>query len=703
MAHSSWARQSWVTGGSTYPWPLHDWADVRVDANPASLGITSILQDAQAHQRWHPLGDGYEPQPGDWVLFDGHVEVVTKYSGDVLSTVGGDSLPNFSVNAHQYPGPLAAQGVVGFVSNGNLPAAASTAPSTAASAQHAQGGRTGSTLGASAAATRTAASGTATGDLAAIPGTGAAATGAADGSDTVAGSGTAGTEATASGTATATLTADGPAIPGMPGAAASGGLTAPRIPAATQRPRPAGQSKSGAQSGAVTRAGSPSSTAAALTAAAEVTIPGMPPATSAGQPAAPAVRYRRSQPTPSAASSAAPGTTSQQAFINQVAPGAVAAQHTYGVPAAVTIAQAIDESAWGQSTLATRDNNLFGIKGSGPAGSDSLPTQEFQNGEWVTTTAPFRVYDNIAESIDDHGKLLATSGSYTAAMAASNAPNGFAQALTGVYATDPNYGANLISLMRRYNLYRFDPAAQSARAQAAAAAHSPATQAPATQAPAAQAPAPQSPATSSATAPSPAAQPPTATGGTSTAQPPARPAAGPREDAAPGGQSRIEYPPDARTRLARSGPAHVHADGPRARAASGQPAGIRTRAASGQPAAERGDPAARDAGSDLPGAAEPNGPSGPHCRPVVQRAASVRDTAAGRIVGGPGHRVRRLRGRGGDPGPSGHPRRSGAAREHVRAYIRSAPVVVRYPGRHRAGGRLLAHGARAPAGQRGDG
>ena len=517
--------QSWVTGGSTYPWPLHDWADVRVDPNPASLGITSILQDAQAHQRWHPVGDGYEPQPGDWVLFDGHVEVVTRYSGDVLSTVGGDSLPNFSVNAHQYPGPLAAQGVVGFVSNGNLPAAASTAPSTAASAQPAQGGRTGSTLGASAAATRTAASGTATGDLAAIPGTGAAATGAAGGSDAVAGSGTAGAGATASGTATATLTADGPAIPGMPGAAANGGLAAPRMPAATQRPRPAGRSNSGAHSGSATRAGSPSSTAGAQIAAAEVTIPGMPPATSAGQPAAPAVRYRRSQPTPPAASSAAPGTTSQQAFINQVAPGAVAAQHTYGVPAAVTIAQAIDESAWGQSTLATRDNNLFGIKGTGPGGSDSLPTQEFQNGEWVTTTAPFRIYDNIAESIDDHGKLLATSGPYTAAMAASNAPNSFAQALTGVYATDPNYGANLISLMRRYNLYRFDPAAQSARAQAAAAAHSPATQSPATQSPATQAPATQSPATSSATAPSPAAQSPTATGGTSTAQPPARPAA----------------------------------------------------------------------------------------------------------------------------------------------------------------------------------
>ena len=114
-------QQSWVTGGSSYPWPLHPWVDARVDPNPASLGITSILQDAQAHHRWHPLGDGYRPLPGDWVLFDGHVEVVTGYSGGVLHTIGGDSLPNFSVNAHKYPDPLGAQGVAGFVNNGASP------------------------------------------------------------------------------------------------------------------------------------------------------------------------------------------------------------------------------------------------------------------------------------------------------------------------------------------------------------------------------------------------------------------------------------------------------------------------------------------------------------------------------------------------------------------------------------------------------
>ncbi len=113
-------QQSWVTGGSTYPWPVHSWVDSRVDPNPESPDVISIVQDAQAHHRWHPLGDGYTPQPGDWVLFDGHVEVVTSYADGVLSTIGGDSMPNMSVNAHQYGGPLAAQGVTGFVNNGVL-------------------------------------------------------------------------------------------------------------------------------------------------------------------------------------------------------------------------------------------------------------------------------------------------------------------------------------------------------------------------------------------------------------------------------------------------------------------------------------------------------------------------------------------------------------------------------------------------------
>jgi hypothetical protein len=117
-------QQSWVTGGGSYPWPLHQWADVRVQPNPASPDVVSMLADAQAHHRWHPLGDGYRPQPGDWVLFDGHVEVVTRYSGAALYTVGGDSLPDLTVNAHRFPAPFGAVGVLGFVNNGDLGRAA---------------------------------------------------------------------------------------------------------------------------------------------------------------------------------------------------------------------------------------------------------------------------------------------------------------------------------------------------------------------------------------------------------------------------------------------------------------------------------------------------------------------------------------------------------------------------------------------------
>ncbi len=128
LAAQTTGLRSWVTGGTTYPWPLPAWADVRVDTNPASPQVTSVVADAQAHGRWHPLSDDYISQPGDWAVYDGHVEVVTNYSGGVLDTIGADSLPGFTLNAHSSAAPLAEQGIVGFVDNGNLqPASGSTA------------------------------------------------------------------------------------------------------------------------------------------------------------------------------------------------------------------------------------------------------------------------------------------------------------------------------------------------------------------------------------------------------------------------------------------------------------------------------------------------------------------------------------------------------------------------------------------------
>jgi flagellum-specific peptidoglycan hydrolase FlgJ len=420
LAAQAVGQQSWVTGGSTYPWPVHDWVDARVDPNPASLGITSVLQDAQAHDRWHPLGDGYQPQPGDWVLFDEHVEVVTSYAHGVLDTIGGDSVPNFSVNAHSYSGPLSAQGVVGFVDNGNLASVGLAAPPSAGASHPSEPGQTVQH--------------------------GNAQRGNAD----------------------------------IPGAVAPAQDEPARDEPARDEPAPMPKSARSAPKAAQSAAAADIPGLVAPLAGQAAT--GQSPAAqgnaaqgnAAQGNAASAGRYQRHSGTESAP---VPLTSAQQAFISDVAPGAIAAQQRYGVPASVTIAQAIDESGWGQSTLATKDHNLFGIKGTGPAGTDTELTSEYVNGQWVTISASFRVYHNIAESIADHARLLATSGYYTQAMADRNVPDAFANDLTGVYATDPSYGATLISLMRLYDLYRYDsPGTQSqaSSGQAPSAAPSPA-------------------------------------------------------------------------------------------------------------------------------------------------------------------------------------------------------------------------------------
>ena len=370
-------RESWVSGGGSYPWPLHSWADVRVEPNPASLGIISIQQDAEANHRWHPLGDGYQPLPGDWVLFNGHVEVVTKDAGGVLHTVGGDSLPNFSVNAHQYPQPLSADGVVGFVNNGSLPGGAQSGPAQSGSAG--QSGQPAGSPGPGSGSVRfgrrlarlsrfgqLAGQSRATehppGPRRRIGPRSAGALALAQRARGYPGGGQAATarpllpEAAAAQAATdpapaaaAAGVAD-PAIP-RPGPAAQGGIVGFRCDGRGRREGGAGQARGGPREEGP---GCPGHAA----------IPGL---VAAGHlPGKSGSAYRRHHPSP--LHKPPSETRAQQAFIEAVAPGAIAAQHRYGVPAAVTIAQAIDESGWGQSQLAAQDHNLFGIKGTGPGG-----------------------------------------------------------------------------------------------------------------------------------------------------------------------------------------------------------------------------------------------------------------------------------------------------------------------------------------------
>jgi flagellum-specific peptidoglycan hydrolase FlgJ len=150
----------------------------------------------------------------------------------------------------------------------------------------------------------------------------------------------------------------------------------------------------------------------------------------------------------------------QADVILSYARGARESQRKSGVPASVTIAQAILESDWGRSRLATEAKNLFGIKAfgrPGTAGIYTAPTWEVYGGQNTTVLAAFRAYNTLEDSIEDHGNWFHDNSRYWPALAVKDDPRAFARAIHAAgYATDPAYAPKLIALMDRFNLYQYD-------------------------------------------------------------------------------------------------------------------------------------------------------------------------------------------------------------------------------------------------------
>ncbi|MBI3964518.1 MAG: glucosaminidase domain-containing protein [Chloroflexi bacterium] len=168
---------------------------------------------------------------------------------------------------------------------------------------------------------------------------------------------------------------------------------------------------------------------------------------------------------PAAQSAPAPSRATNQSalqsqFIAQAIEPAQKSQRETGVPASVTIAQAILESDWGQSGLAVKGQNYFGIKalrGPGPAGVINMNTGEFFNGTYTVVNDGFKKYNNMAESFADHGRFFQENKRYAAAMKSTNDARKFARLIHEAgYATDPNYSDKLIRLMEKFNLFSYD-------------------------------------------------------------------------------------------------------------------------------------------------------------------------------------------------------------------------------------------------------
>lgn len=152
---------------------------------------------------------------------------------------------------------------------------------------------------------------------------------------------------------------------------------------------------------------------------------------------------------------------SHQQFIERLVPHAQELQDGYGVLPSIILGQAILESNWGKSTLASKYNNLFGIKTYGDQKKVSLETKEFVNEEWITIQGDFKVYDSWEQSMDDHTQLFVQGVDWNPALyekviTATNYQEA-AQALQDAgYATDPGYAQKIIQVIETYQLNQYD-------------------------------------------------------------------------------------------------------------------------------------------------------------------------------------------------------------------------------------------------------
>ncbi|HYG59749.1 MAG TPA: glucosaminidase domain-containing protein [Symbiobacteriaceae bacterium] len=127
-----------------------------------------------------------------------------------------------------------------------------------------------------------------------------------------------------------------------------------------------------------------------------------------------------------------------------------------GIPWQIQAAQWALETGWGVATprdvrTGRESFNLFGVKGTGPAGSVESLTTEYVNGKRVQEVARFRAYRSYEESILEHARLL-TTPYYAPARAAGHDLKAWTEALGPQrlgYATDPEYSQKLWQIIEQ--------------------------------------------------------------------------------------------------------------------------------------------------------------------------------------------------------------------------------------------------------------
>ncbi len=140
-----------------------------------------------------------------------------------------------------------------------------------------------------------------------------------------------------------------------------------------------------------------------------------------------------------------------QSYIDAWKGVAIKQMKQYGIPASIVLAQALLESANGNSALAREANNHFGIK----CTNDWTGKTYHKNGEGGGDC--WRKYNNASESFADHSKFLQKTRYADLFKLGSTDYKGWARGLKKAgYATNPKYPELLINMVDKYNLQQYD-------------------------------------------------------------------------------------------------------------------------------------------------------------------------------------------------------------------------------------------------------
>ncbi len=143
---------------------------------------------------------------------------------------------------------------------------------------------------------------------------------------------------------------------------------------------------------------------------------------------------------------------SRQDYVEQYKDIAVKEMKRTGIPASITLAQGILESDSGNSTLAKKSNNHFGIKCHNDWTGGKVYHDDDHKGEC------FRKYKSASESFIDHSEFLTGRQRYAGLFDLK--PTDYKAWAHGLkkagYATEPQYAHRLIKIIEDEELWRYD-------------------------------------------------------------------------------------------------------------------------------------------------------------------------------------------------------------------------------------------------------